>query len=120
MAAVTNTLAEDRGVALRADARGRADSSERERGAGRGRHLPGEPRGRRVNEVMLEEADLLLVMGPQLRRLFGDLPNKVCALPEYVGEPATRRSQPLRAHDDRLPRLGNARCLAMPNALSKV
>src|SRR5215218_4012718 len=47
-----------------------------------------EHRARQVGEEMLEEADLVLAMGPRhvatLRRRFGDLSERVYALPQYA------------------------------------
>src|SRR5215216_8173994 len=69
-----------------------------------------EHRARQASEEMLEEADLVLAMGPRhvatLHRRFGDLSERVYALPEYaLGPPPKRGPRPLRPDDDRFSRL---------------
>ena len=81
-AAMFNALAEERGLAYRAESAGVAALGEL------GIHA-GDHRARRVSEEMLEGADLVLTMGPQhvaaLRRLGAHLQGgKVYALPEYA------------------------------------
>ncbi len=92
--ALFNALAEERGLAWRAQSAGvtalidediapYARTALEEVGIYAQRH-----RARRVSEEMLEEADLVLTMGPRhvaaLRGRFGDLPDKIYTLPEYA------------------------------------
>lgn len=55
-------------------------------------------RARQVSEAMLEEADLVLVMGPRhvvaLRRSFKSLSDKVYTLPEYASVTSTEEGIP--------------------------
>jgi protein-tyrosine-phosphatase len=94
-AAMFNALAEERGLAYRAESAGVAalvdeDMAPNARAAlGELGIYAGDHRARRVSEEMLEGADLVLTMGPQhvaaLRRLGADPKGgKVYALPEYA------------------------------------
>ena len=89
--AIFNALAEERGLAWRAESAGvaalvdeditpNARAALDEVGIYANEH--------RVGEEMLEEADLVLAMGPRhvatLRRRFGDLSERVYALPQYA------------------------------------
>src|ERR671921_1649042 len=92
--AIFNALAEERGLAWRAESVGVA--------ALVGEHITpnaraaldevgiyaNEHRARQVGEEMLEEADLVLGMGPRhvatLRRRFGGLSERVYTLPQYA------------------------------------
>ena len=92
--AIFNALAEERGLAWRAESAGVAalvdeDITPNARAALDEMGIyTGEHRARQVEEAMLGEADLVLAMGPQhvatLRRRFGDLSERVYALPEYA------------------------------------
>lgn len=92
--AIFNALAEDEGLAICAESAGVAALKGEEIAPnasivlGEAGIYPGEHHARQVSRAMLEEADLVLVMGPRhiakLRRLFGDLPDQVYTLPEYV------------------------------------
>ncbi len=92
--AMFNALAEERELAWRAQSAGvaalidediasHARMALEEVGVYAQRH-----RARQVSEEMLEEADLVLTMGPRhmaaLRGRFGDLPDKIYTLPEYA------------------------------------
>jgi len=92
--AIFNALAEERGLLWRAESAGvtalvgeditpNARAALDEVGIYANEH-----RARQVSEEMLEEADLVLGMGPRhvatLRRRFGDLSERVYALPEYA------------------------------------
>ena len=92
--AIFNALAEERGLAWRAESAGvaalvgeditpNARAALDEVGIYANEHL-----ARQVSEAMLGEADLVLAMGPQhvatLRRRFGDLSKRVYALPQYA------------------------------------
>src|SRR5215211_6100431 len=115
--AIFNALAGERGLAWRAESAGvaalvgeditpNAHAALDEVGIYANEH-----RARQVGEAMLEEANLVLAMGPRhvaaLRERFGDLSERVYALPEYaLGAPPRRgNSRPLRSDDDRLSRL---------------
>jgi protein-tyrosine phosphatase len=92
--AIFNALAEERGLAWRAESAGVAalvdeDITPNARAAlDEVGIYANEHRARQVNEAMLEEADLVLAMGPQhvatLRGRFGDLSERVYALPQYA------------------------------------
>src|ERR687889_1646904 len=92
--AIFNALAEERGLAWRAESAGVAalideDITPNARAAlDEVGIYTNEHRARQVGEAMLGEADLVLAMGPQhvatLRRRFGDLSERVYALPEYA------------------------------------
>ena len=92
--AIFNALAEERGLAWRAESAGVAalvdeDITPNARAAlDEVGIYANEHRARQVNEAMLEEADLVLAMGPQhvatLRGRFGDLSGRVYALPQYA------------------------------------
>ena len=92
--AIFNALAEDEGLSVRAESAGvvalvgegmapKASIVLEEAGI-----YPGEHRARQVSKTMLDEANLVLVMGPQhkaeLHRLFGDSLKQVYTLPEYA------------------------------------
>src|SRR5215210_4411611 len=92
--AIFNALAGERGLAWRAESAGvaalvdegitpNARAALDEVGIYANEH-----RARQVGEAMLEEADLVLAMGPRhvaaLRRRFGDLSERVYALPQYA------------------------------------
>jgi protein-tyrosine phosphatase len=92
--AIFNALAEERGLAWRAESAGVAalegeDITPNARAAldEVGIYV-GEHRARQVGEEMLGEADLVLAMGPRhvatLRRRFGVLSERVYTLPEYA------------------------------------
>jgi len=98
--AIFNALAEERGLPWRAESAGvtalvgeditpNARAALDEVGIYANEH-----RARQVSEEMLEEADLVLGMGPRhvatLRRRFGDLSERVYALPEYALGPPRR------------------------------
>src|SRR5215208_5020548 len=96
--AIFNALAEERGLAWRAESAGVAalvgeDITPNARAAlDEVGIYANEHRARQVGEAMLEEADLVLAMGPRhvatLRRRFGDLSERVYALPQYaLGSP---------------------------------
>ena|SRR5215203_5864765 len=92
--AIFNALAEERGLAWRAESAGVAalvdeDITPNARAAlDEVGIYANEHRARQVGEEMLEGADLVLGMGPRhvatLRRRFGDLSEGVYALPEYA------------------------------------
>ena len=92
--AIFNALAEERGLLWRAESAGVAalvdeDITPNARAAlDEVGIYAGEHRARQVGEEMLGEADLVLGMGPRhvatLRRRFGDLSERVYALPEYA------------------------------------
>jgi protein-tyrosine phosphatase len=92
--AIFDALAEERGLAWRAESAGvaalvdeditpNAHAALEEVGIYAPTH-----RARQVDEAMLGEADLVLGMGPRhvatLRRRFGDLSERVYTLPEYA------------------------------------
>ena len=95
-AAIFNALAEDNGLTAHAESAGvaalvdqpissNAEAVLQEIGVPSKDH----PGARQVSEEMLEEADLVLTMGPRhtatLRRKFEEFAPKVRALPEYAG-----------------------------------
>src|SRR5215204_3185987 len=92
--AIFNALAEERGLAWRAESAGVAalvgeDITPNARSAlDEVGIYANEHRARQASEEMLEEADLVLAMGPRhvatLRRRFGDLSERVYTLPEYA------------------------------------
>ncbi len=92
--AIFNALAEERGLAWRATSAGVAalegeDITPNARAALEEVGIyTREHRARQVDEAMLREGDLVLAMGPQhvatLRQRFGDLSERVYALPEYA------------------------------------
>jgi len=92
--AIFNALAEERGLAWRAESAGVAalegeDITPNARAAlDEVGIYAGEHRARQVSEAMLGEADLVLGMGPRhvatLRRRFEDLSEGVYALPQYA------------------------------------
>src|SRR5918993_5416838 len=92
--AIFNALAEERGLAWRAESAGVAalvdeDITPNARAAlDEVGIYTGEHRARQVGQEMLGEADLVLAMGPRhvatLRRRFGGLSERVYALPEYA------------------------------------
>src|SRR5919107_44052 len=92
--AIFNALAEERGLAWRAESAGVAalvdeDITPNARSAlDEVGIYANEHRARQVGEEMLEEADLVLGMGPRhvatLRRHFGDLSERVYVLPQYA------------------------------------
>src|SRR5215212_190968 len=92
--AIFNALAEERGLAWRAKSAGVAalvdeDITPNARSAlDEVGIYANEHRARQASEEMLEEADLVLAMGPRhvatLHRRFGDLSERVYALPEYA------------------------------------
>jgi len=92
--AIFNALAEERGLAWRAESAGVAalvgeDITPNARAAlDEVGIYANEHRARQASEEMLEEADLVLAMGPRhvatLHRRFGDLSERVYALPEYA------------------------------------
>ena len=92
--AIFNALAEERGLAWRAESAGVAalegeDITPNARAAlDEVGIYANEHRARQVGEEMLEEADLVLGMGPRhvatLRRRFGGLSERVYTLPEYA------------------------------------
>ena len=92
--AIFNALAEERGLAWRAESAGVAalvgeDITPNARAAlDEVGIYANEHRARQVGEAMLGEADLVLEMGPRhvvtLRRRFGDLSEMVYTLPEYA------------------------------------
>ena len=92
--AIFNALAEERGLAWRAESAGVAalvgeDITPNARAAlDEVGIYANEHRARQVGEAMLGEVDLVLAMGPQhvatLRRRFGGLTQRVYALPEYA------------------------------------
>ncbi len=92
--AIFNALAEERGLLWRAESAGVAalvdeDITPNARSAlDEVGIYANEHRARQVGEEMLEEADLVIGMGPRhvatLRRRFGDLSERVYALPEYA------------------------------------
>lgn len=94
--AIFNALAEDEGLAIRAESAGVAALKGEEIAPnasialGEAGIYPGEHHARQVSRAMIEEADLVLVMGPRhivkLRRLFGDLSDRVYTLPEYAND----------------------------------
>jgi protein-tyrosine-phosphatase len=92
--AIFNALAEERGLAWQAASAGVVALVDEEI-APNARAALGEVgiyakghRARQVSEEMLEEADLVLTMGPRhsatLHKHFGELPGKVYTLPEYT------------------------------------
>jgi protein-tyrosine phosphatase len=93
-AAMFNALAEERGLAYRAESAGVAALVDEDMAPNARAALDevgiyaGDHRARRVSEGMLEEADLVLTMGPRhvaaLRRLGADPKGKVYTLPEYA------------------------------------
>ncbi len=102
--AMFNALAEDRGLAFSAESAGvKALVDEEVAPDARaaleesGIYTEGH-RARAVSEKMLEEADLVLVMGPRhvatLRRRFGDLSERVYTLPEYALDAPPKRGSP--------------------------
>src|SRR5215217_5371243 len=114
--AIFNALAEERGLLWRAESAGVAalvdeDITPNARAAlDEVGIYTGEHRARQVSEEMMGEADLVLGMGPRhvatLRRRFGDLSERVYALPEYaLGPPPKRGPRPLRPDDDPFSRL---------------
>src|SRR5919112_145851 len=92
--AIFNALAEERGLAWRAESAGVAalvgeDITPNARAAlDEVGIYANDHRARQVGEEMLEEADLVLAMGPRhvatLRRRFGELSERVYALPQYA------------------------------------
>ena len=92
--AIFNAIAEERGLAWRAESAGVAalvgeDITPNARAAlDEVGIYANEHHARQVGEEMLEEADLVLAMGPRhvatLRRRFGDLSERAYALPEYA------------------------------------
>ena len=92
--AIFNALAEERGLPWRAESAGVAalkgeDITPNARAAlDEVGIYANEHRARQVGEEMLEEADLVLGMGPRhvatLRRRFGGLSERVYALPQYA------------------------------------
>ncbi len=92
--AIFNALAEERGLAWRAESAGVAalvdeDITPNARAAlDEVGIYANEHRARQVGEEMLEEADLVLGMGPRhvatLRRRFGGFSERVYTLPEYA------------------------------------
>src|ERR687889_1101005 len=92
--AIFNALAEERGLAWRAQSAGVAalvdeDITPNARSAlDEVGIYANEHRARQVGEEMLEETDLVLGMGPRhvatLRRRFGGLSERVYTLPEYA------------------------------------
>ena len=92
--AIFNALAEERGLPWRAQSAGVAalvdeDITPNARAAlDEVGIYTGDHRARQVGEEMLEEADLVLAMNQRhvatLRRRFGDLAERVYALPEYA------------------------------------
>src|SRR5215218_6909609 len=92
--AIFNALAEERGLLWRAESAGVAalvdeDITPNARAAlDEVGIYANEHRARQVSEGMLEEADLVLAMGPRhvatLRERFGGLSERVYALPEYA------------------------------------
>src|SRR5919106_3228735 len=92
--AIFNALAEERGLAWRAESAGVAALVDEDITPNARTALEevgiyaNEHRARQVGEEMLEEADLVLGMGPRhvatLRRRFGDLSEGVYALPQYA------------------------------------
>jgi protein-tyrosine phosphatase len=102
--AMFNALAEERGLAWRAQSAGVTalideDIAPHARIALEevGIYSEGH-RARQVSEEMLEEADLVLTMGPRhsaaLRRHFGDLQGKVYSLPEYATSASSQEGIP--------------------------
>ena len=89
-----NTLAEDRGLPFRAQSAGTAALEGRPMAENALVALeevgiyPEPHRARRVSAAMVEEAELVLAMTPQhaatVRRLGGDPPRGIHALPEYA------------------------------------
>ena len=89
-----NTLAEDRGLPFRAQSAGTAGLEGRPMAENALVALeevsiyPEPHRARRVSAAMVEEAELVLAMTPQhaatVRRLGGDPPRGIHALPEYA------------------------------------
>src|SRR5215204_892140 len=101
--AIFNALAGERGLAWRAESAGVAalvdeDITPNARAAlDEVGIYANEHRARQVSEEMLEEADLVLGMGPRhvaaLRGRFGDLSERVYALPQYaLGAPPKKGS----------------------------
>jgi len=92
--AIFNALAEDEGLCVRAESagvaalKGEGMAPNASIALGEAGIHPGEHRARQVSRTMLEEANLVLVMGPrhkaELRRLFGDHPKQIYTLPEYA------------------------------------
>jgi len=92
--AIFNALAEERGLLWRAESAGVAalvdeDITPNARAAlDEVGIYTGEHRARQVSEEMMGEADLVLGMGPRhvatLRRRFGDLSERVYALPQFA------------------------------------
>src|ERR671911_483707 len=92
--AIFNALAEERGLAWRAGSAGGAALVDEDKTPNARAALDevgiytGEHRARQVGEEMLGGADLVLGMGPRhvatLRRRFGNLSERVYALPEYA------------------------------------
>jgi protein-tyrosine phosphatase len=93
-AAMFNALAEERGLAYRAESAGVAALTDEDIAPNARVALDEvgiyaeDHRARQVSEEMLEETDLVLTMGPRhvaaLRRLVGDLRGKVYTLPQYA------------------------------------
>ncbi len=91
---IFNALAEERGLAYRAESAGVAALTDEDIAPNARAALDEvgiyaeDHRARRVSEEMLEEADLVLTMGPRhvaaLGRSFGSLSGKVYSLPQYA------------------------------------
>lgn len=102
--AIFNALAEERGLGWRAASAGVAALEGEEitpnaRAALEEVGIYAEShRARQASEAMLEEADLVLVMGPRharaLSRSFGGLADSVYTLPEYATETSTEEGIP--------------------------
>jgi len=102
--AIFDALAEERGLGWRAASAGVAalegeDIIPKARAALEELGIYAEShRARQVSEAMLEEADLVLVMGPRhvraLRRSFGSLAERVYTLPQYATGTATEEGIP--------------------------
>jgi len=101
--AIFNALAGERGLAWRAESVGVAALVDEDLTPNARAALDevgiyaNEHRARQVSEEMLEEADLVLGMGPRhvaaLRGRFGDLSERVYALPQYaLGAPPKKGS----------------------------
>ena len=92
--AIFNALAEDEGLTFRAESAGTAalegrPMAENTRAALEEAGIyPGPHSARQVSEEIIEEAELVLAMSPQhaatLRRLGGEPPRGIHALPEYA------------------------------------
>ena len=104
-AAIFDALAEDNGLAAHAESAGvaalvgqpissNAEVALQEIGIPSQNH----PGARQVGEEMLEEADLVLTMGPRhtatIRREFGEFAPKVRTLPEYAGGDSSHEEIP--------------------------